>query len=109
MSWKAPIRSATQKPVSSKQRRDIDHSRLRRERRKLEKRLPAPCAWCGKTVEPGIDYRDPMAFELDHIIPVSLGGDPFDPNNHQIMHKSCNASKGNRTDKMPPLRASREW
>lgn len=37
-----------------------------------------------------------MAFEADDIIPVSLGGDPFDINNLAASHRICNQRRGNR-------------
>jgi 5-methylcytosine-specific restriction endonuclease McrA len=33
--------------------------------------------------------------EIDEIIPVSKGGDPFDLANCQLTHRRCNQRKGN--------------
>jgi 5-methylcytosine-specific restriction endonuclease McrA len=46
------------------------------------------CGICQKPV-------DPEKYELDHIIPVSLGG-PHSAVNLQLAHRSCNAKRGNR-------------
>ena len=37
-----------------------------------------------------------MSYELDEIIPVSLGGSELDPENVQPAHRICNERKGNR-------------
>jgi 5-methylcytosine-specific restriction endonuclease McrA len=33
---------------------------------------------------------------MDHIIPVSLGGHPSDPDNLQLAHRCCNREKSNK-------------
>jgi 5-methylcytosine-specific restriction endonuclease McrA len=44
-----------------------------------------------RTLPPGL----PGSFEVDHIVPLSLGGwDAMD--NVQATHKSCNAAKSNK-------------
>lgn len=43
----------------------------------------------------GTDER----LEIDHIIPVSKGGDPVDPSNLQTLCRSCNAKKRDRIRK----------
>lgn len=50
-------------------------------RRKLRARLRAlglPCALCGQPIDYSLPAGDPMSFEVDEIIPVSLGGDELD-------------------------------
>ena len=44
------------------------------------------CARCGQPAD-----------TIDHIAPISLGGDPLNPNNLRPMCKSCNSSRGNGT------------
>ena len=61
-----------------------------------------------------------MAYELDEIIPVSRGGDPFSYDNVDAAHRSCNQRRGNKplavqrasaeADLMSmPLPLSQEW
>lgn len=59
-----------------------------------------------------------MSFEVDEVVPVSLGGDPLDFANTQPAHRICNQRKGNgcrrhrggATKPDPkPLPTSREW
>lgn len=82
----------------------------------LRKRVAAmgmPCALCGQAIDYSLPAGDPMSYELDEIIPVSRGGDPFDIDNVQPSHRICNQRKGNRmsSDLSPaePLVHSRVW
>lgn len=54
------------------------------------------CAICGRPVDKTLSQYDPMAPEVDEIIPVSRGGSPVDLDNLQLTHRSCNERKGNR-------------
>lgn len=46
------------------------------------------CGICGSDI-------DPLDYHIDHIVPLSLGGDhTYD--NTQVAHPSCNLRKGNR-------------
>ncbi len=68
-------------------------------RRKLRARLKAlgnPCAICGQAIDYSLPAHHPLAFEVDEIIPVSLGGDELDWTNLQAAHRICNQRKGNR-------------
>lgn len=60
--------------------------------------------------------RAPWSLECDELIPVSLGGDPFDPKNVAPSHRICNQRRGNRMIPGKPLAGdpaqgvtSREW
>lgn len=73
--------------------------------RKWLGRQGLPCALCGKPIDYSlttfIDPKDgkrkphPLSFEMDEIVPISLGGSPIDPNNVQPTHRMCNQRKGN--------------
>lgn len=60
------------------------------------KALGLPCAICGAPIDYSLPPLDPMSYELDEIIPVSLGGSELDPENVQPAHRICNERKGNR-------------
>ena len=79
-------------------------------RRKLRKRLAAmrlPCALCGLPIDyelsTYVDPKDgktkphPMRFEVDEIVPIARGGDPFDWSNLQPAHRICNQKRGKMT------------
>jgi 5-methylcytosine-specific restriction endonuclease McrA len=72
------------------------------------KALGMPCARCGHTINLSLDARHPLSFTLDHIVPLSLGGDLLDPGNARSMHRRCNSARGNRTGPQP-LKTSRRW
>lgn len=75
------------------------------------------CAICGLLVDKTLPQYDPMAPEIDEIIPVSRGGSPVDLDNLQLTHRRCNERKGNRMAGDPtnrsasdaPLPVSRNW
>lgn len=56
------------------------------------------CGICGRPVDKSLPQYDPMAPEVDEIVPVSRGGSPVDLDNLQLTHRSCNERKGNRMD-----------
>lgn len=83
-----------------------------------------PCALCGRPIDyslttwtdpkDGKVKRHPMSFEVDEVVPVSLGGDPLDRSNVQPAHRICNQRKGNGLGRKPvePSRkvvTSRKW
>lgn len=87
-------------------------------RDKLRRRVAAlglPCALCGKPIDYSLPAGHPMSYELDEIVPVSLGGSPLDPRNVQPAHRSCNQRKGNGRRSSCgsagslPIPCSREW
>ena len=56
----------------------------------------------------------PMRAEVDEIVPVSLGGSPYDRKNTHLSHRLCNQRRGNKPPAgmlppIQPLRTSREW
>lgn len=106
------------------------HSRYARNgdlRRKLRRKLAAqglPCAICGREIDYSLPAGLPESFEVDEVVPVSLGGSELDFANLQPAHRICNQMKGNKIGftcegpwKAParaPLRAaevstSRDW
>lgn len=72
---------------------------------KLRNRLKAEgrgCWICRAFGRPeAIDYslpaRNPRSFEVDELVPVSLGGSPIDYANVDAAHRECNIWRGNKT------------
>lgn len=65
----------------------------------LRKRVIATydtCALCGREVDKTLHYLDPLAPEVDEIVPVSRGGSPYDWDNLQLVHRICNQRKGSK-------------
>lgn len=54
------------------------------------------CAICHKYIDVELAAYEPMACEIDHIIPISRGGPPYDVDNLQMSHSRCNRQKGAR-------------
>lgn len=55
------------------------------------------CQLCGEPVERGAKFPHPDSPSLDHIIPISRGGDHI-PSNAQCTHLSCNMRKSNNLE-----------
>ncbi|GLB62657.1 hypothetical protein NCCP2495_05350 [Dietzia sp. NCCP-2495] len=53
------------------------------------------CQLCDEPIDPGAAWPDPGTPSIDHVVPLSLGGDDT-PRNTQAAHMGCNSSKGNR-------------
>ena len=70
----------------------------RRQLRKWLASLGRPCGICGRPIDYSLPPGHPMSFEVDEIVPVSLGGDPLDRGNVQAAHRICNQRKGNRLE-----------
>lgn len=55
------------------------------------------CRICGELVNAGVSWPDPLSPSLDHIVPISLGGE-HSLANVQLAHLGCNSRKGNKVD-----------
>lgn len=53
------------------------------------------CQLCGEPVDPDLKGPDPMCASIDHVVPLSHGGD-HSMENTQLAHLGCNSAKGNR-------------
>jgi 5-methylcytosine-specific restriction endonuclease McrA len=77
-----------------------------------QKRLGEPCWICGHNIPDNVDGRThPLAFTLDHEVPLSKGGSLLDVANARSAHRKCNSARGNRTmvKAKQPVRSSRRW
>ena len=52
------------------------------------------CQICGEHVNEHIRWPDPMSSSLDHVVPISKGGEHIE-NNVQLAHLGCNSRKWN--------------
>lgn len=53
------------------------------------------CGICHKPVDKTLKTPHPGSPEVDEIIPVSLGGSPYDRDNCRLTHRLCNEQRGN--------------
>jgi 5-methylcytosine-specific restriction endonuclease McrA len=70
------------------------------------------CALCGQPVDKSLHRWDDGAPEVDEIVPVSRGGDPYDRDNVRLTHRICNRRRGNGTNQATttlPLPLSQQW
>jgi 5-methylcytosine-specific restriction endonuclease McrA len=77
--------------------RDRDRAAIRRTK--------PPCGICGGDIDYSLPHLDPMAYVVDHIVPLNKGGlDVLE--NKQAAHRSCNRLK---SDKLPGWGAPRSF
>ena len=62
------------------------------------------CQLCQEPIVPALKWPDRWAASIDHVTPISHGGDDT-PANVQAAHLTCNQSKGNRV-KLEDLQAA---
>ena len=70
-----------------------DHHRRRDRHRRAIARGRPPCHLCGNEIDYGItDHLGPLAFTIDHVIPIAKGGaDHID--NLAAAHRRCNSAR----------------
>ena len=61
----------------------------------IAKRDKYKCHICRKRVNMNLEHNDKYSPTMDHLIPISLGGD-HSYANIRLAHRTCNSSKGNR-------------
>jgi 5-methylcytosine-specific restriction endonuclease McrA len=61
----------------------------------LYRRDSGMCGICKAPVDRTLRYPHPMSATIDHIVPISKGGQ-HESHNLQLAHSRCNISKGNR-------------
>lgn len=69
-----------------------------------------PCWLCGNEIDYDLKFPDPWSFTVDHVIPLSKGGDPLDWENLRAAHYRCNQRKGDKlAHESKVLRTSERW
>jgi 5-methylcytosine-specific restriction endonuclease McrA len=71
-------------------------TRRNRHRRIIAKDKPA-CHWCLEDIDYQADWLHPLAFQIDHVIPLHKGG-LDELSNIVAAHRRCNRAK---SDKIP--------
>jgi 5-methylcytosine-specific restriction endonuclease McrA len=66
------------------------------------------CYICGQPIDLKLHYLDPMAGQVDHIVPVIRGGTD-NPSNLAPSHRHCNLDKGVKDHAPNIVRISRDW
>ena len=54
------------------------------------------CAICSGYIDVTLPAFEPLACEVDHIVPISRGGPPYELENLQLSHTKCNRQKGSK-------------
>lgn len=82
----------------SRRHRKLDGRRWAVVRRRMLHLANWRCAVCGR-------YGN----EVDHIVPLHLGGDPWDEGNLQVLCRWDHIAKTARENRREPTPAEREW
>lgn len=61
------------------------------------------CRACGCAV------WSPGNAEVDHVVPITEGGAPFDPDNCQTLCRGCHIAKTRVENQREPTKAERAW
>ena len=77
------------------------HRAAYEENRKVILETQDICGICGNPVDKSRKHPDPLAPEVDHIIPVSKGGHPSALSNLQLAHAKCNNAKRDKITRKP--------
>jgi 5-methylcytosine-specific restriction endonuclease McrA len=83
--------------------RDRDRAAIRRTK--------PPCGICDGEIDYTLHYLEPMAYVVDHIMPLSKGG-ADELSNKQAAHRACNRAKSDKTaddDAPRTFVTSRTW
>lgn len=77
--------------------------------RRYIRRTKPPCALCGGEIDYSLHYLNPMAYVVDHRVPIARGGEDT-IQNIQAAHRTCNESKGAKLDsELKPAAALRSY
>lgn len=66
------------------------------------------CWLCGYEIDMRLPATHAMSATVDHVVPLSQGGNPLDPTNLRPAHRRCNSVKGDRPA-LPRTPTSRAW
>ena len=77
----------TSHPRGTTTQRDKDRAAIARGR-------PA-CHICGRAIDYDADWLDPLAYVVDHLVPLNRGG-PDTLANKAAAHRSCNRAKSDK-------------
>lgn len=94
---------------AKQQNRPDQHGWAEATYRKARKKIFATqsiCAICGRPVNFDLRFPDPWSPTVDHIVPVSKGGNPADIANMQLAHLQCNRLKASKTHLVAAVKKS---
>jgi 5-methylcytosine-specific restriction endonuclease McrA len=81
---------------------------------RLRKELPPYCWICSEEIDLTLHRNHKKSWTLDHLVPLSAGGDPYDESNLRPAHRDCNSRRGTKAEAEPKKRGpkpkqSRAW
>lgn len=76
---------------------DYSSKRWRKVRAWCVANLPPVC-FCGELIDLTLPATHRLSVTVDHIVPVALGGDPYDKRNLRLATRACNAARRHHGD-----------
>jgi CRISPR/Cas system Type II protein with McrA/HNH and RuvC-like nuclease domain len=82
----------------------------RDEHRRIIAQDEPPCHWCHQPIDYQAHHHDPLAFQVDHVTPVTKGG-PDTLDNKVPSHRACNRAKSDKLTYQPGVTfvTERKW
>lgn len=74
-----------------------------------KREMPKVCHLCREPIDMALPRTHPMSWTLDHVVPLSLGGNPESLANLRPAHRRCNSRKGASTRPPDPPTTSQAW
>lgn len=69
-----------------------------------------PCHICGEPIDYDAKHLDPMSFTIDHITPLTKGGEELDViDNIKAAHRKCNRAKSDKVAVGVAFVTARSW
>lgn len=63
--------------------------------RKIIAQDQPPCHWCHQPIDYQAHHHNPLAYQIDHVVPLNRGG-PDTLDNLVPSHRACNRTKSDR-------------
>jgi 5-methylcytosine-specific restriction endonuclease McrA len=83
---------------------------LYRKNRAIVKREAASvCHLCGLPIDQSLPRYHPDSWTCDHVVPLALGGHPYDISNLAPAHWHCNSSKQDSLLRKSSSNTSNKW
>lgn len=88
-----------------------DTAKWRQAKRRAIRNAEGICQWppCSLPLNPNAPPQTPEATEVDHIVELINGGDPYAASNLRALHRRCHIERHRQTQPTQPLTNSNAW
>ena len=82
-------------------------TRYQKFRARIRDTTPPVCWLCGEAIDLTVRWPDRRSWTLDHVVPLTHGGQLLDPANARPAHAACNSKR--QANAPSRTVTSREW